>query len=222
MFLKKLGKRGVAMTEYAILLAFVAAVAGSFTSDNGLASSITAAIGKAENAINMAMGKSNTSPINRAPLKGEYADELQAGVNALVDGIYDAYKRQGYSLRTLKVNSKGNPTEITYWNQDSSYSVLAKEDYIQGNYNDFLEGTGCTFAKDGINGNNTTQIFFDANGNLVMPHGYGERNQLTGGMQPRIVLAKDGHQYCIETFLWGDAVVNKDNPDTYLGITQRY
>ena len=54
MFLKKLGKRGVAMTEYAVLLAFVAAVAGSFTSDNGLASSITAAIGKAENAINMA------------------------------------------------------------------------------------------------------------------------------------------------------------------------
>ena len=61
MFLKKLGKRGVAMTEYAILLAFVAAVAGSFTSDNGLASSITAAIGKAENAINMAMGEKQSN-----------------------------------------------------------------------------------------------------------------------------------------------------------------
>ena len=94
MFLKKLGKRGVAMTEYAILLAFVAAVAGSFTSDNGLASSIKNAVGKAENAINMAMGgESSTSPINRAPLQGEYSDELQSGVNALVDGIYDAYKQ---------------------------------------------------------------------------------------------------------------------------------
>ena len=30
MFLRKLGKRGVAMTEYAILLAFVAAIGGSF------------------------------------------------------------------------------------------------------------------------------------------------------------------------------------------------
>ncbi|MGM9528690.1 MAG: hypothetical protein ACI3XH_01630 [Phascolarctobacterium sp.] len=57
MFLRKLGKRGVAMTEYAILLAFVAAVAGSFTSDNGLASSITDAVGKATNAINLVMGE---------------------------------------------------------------------------------------------------------------------------------------------------------------------
>ena len=222
MFLKKLGKRGVAMTEYAILLAFVAAVAGSFTSDNGLASSIKNAVGKAENAINMAMGgESSTSPINRAPLQGEYSDELQSGVNALVDGIYDAYKQNGYSLRTLQVDRYGNLTKATYWNEDGTYSELTTENKIPGNYNDFLEGTGCTFAVDN-HGSNTTQIFFDANGHLVMPHGYGERNQLTGGMQPRIVLAKDGHQYCIETFLWGDAVVNKDNPDTYLGITQRY
>ena len=41
MFLRKLGKRGVAMTEYAILLAFVAAIGGSFASDNGLAESIS-------------------------------------------------------------------------------------------------------------------------------------------------------------------------------------
>ncbi|MGM9582654.1 MAG: hypothetical protein ACI3WU_02895, partial [Phascolarctobacterium sp.] len=56
MFLRKLGKRGVAMTEYAILLAFVAAIGGSFTSDNGLAGAITDAIGKAKDAINLVMG----------------------------------------------------------------------------------------------------------------------------------------------------------------------
>lgn len=55
MFLRKLGKRGVAMTEYAILLAFVAAIGGSFASDNGLAGSITDAIGKAKDAINLVM-----------------------------------------------------------------------------------------------------------------------------------------------------------------------
>lgn len=55
MFLRKLGKRGVAMTEYAILLAFVAAIGGSFASDNGLAESISGAIGKAKDAINLVM-----------------------------------------------------------------------------------------------------------------------------------------------------------------------
>ena len=55
MFLRKLGKRGVAMTEYAILLAFVAAIGGFFASDNGLAASVTDAIGKAKDAINLVM-----------------------------------------------------------------------------------------------------------------------------------------------------------------------
>ena len=222
MFLKKLGKRGVAMTEYAVLLAFVAAVAGSFTSDNGLASSITAAIGKAENAINMAMGgESSTSPINRAPLQGEYSDELQSGVNALVDGIYDAYKQNGYSLRTLQVDRYGNLTKATYWNEDGSYSELTTENKIPGNYNDFLEGTGCTFAVDN-HGSNTTQLFYNESGSLVMPMGPGERGKLTGGMYPRIVIEKDGHQYCIETHLWNDAVVNKEDSNTYLNIQKRY
>ena len=50
----KFGERGVAMTEYAILLAFVAAVAVAFASDNSLKTSITSAVGKAQNAIDNA------------------------------------------------------------------------------------------------------------------------------------------------------------------------
>ena len=46
-----LSERGVAMTEYAILLAFVAAVAAAFISDNGLKASITGAITSAKSAI---------------------------------------------------------------------------------------------------------------------------------------------------------------------------
>ena len=64
MFLHKLGKRGVAMTEYAILLAFVAAVGGSFASDNGLAGAITDAVGKATNAINLVMGEKKNLLVN--------------------------------------------------------------------------------------------------------------------------------------------------------------
>lgn len=48
LFFKRLGKRGAALTEYAILLAFVAAIGASFTASNGLEDSIRGAIGKAE------------------------------------------------------------------------------------------------------------------------------------------------------------------------------
>ena len=47
----KFGERGVAMTEYAILWAFVAAVAVAFTSTNGLEGAITGSINSAKNAI---------------------------------------------------------------------------------------------------------------------------------------------------------------------------
>lgn len=50
----KFGERGVAMTEYAILLAFVAAVAAAFISDNGLSKSISGAVTSAQNAITKA------------------------------------------------------------------------------------------------------------------------------------------------------------------------
>ena len=48
---KKILKRGVAMTEYAILLAFIAAVAASFAGSNGLQQSIGGAVDKAVAAI---------------------------------------------------------------------------------------------------------------------------------------------------------------------------
>lgn len=50
----KFGERGVAMTEYAILLAFVAAVAVAFISDQGLKTSISGSVGSAKDAIDSA------------------------------------------------------------------------------------------------------------------------------------------------------------------------
>ena len=47
-----LSERGVAMTEYAILLAFVAAVAVAFTSTDGLKGAITGAVNSASSQIN--------------------------------------------------------------------------------------------------------------------------------------------------------------------------
>lgn len=49
-----MSERGVAMTEYAILLAFVAAVAVAFTSTGGLGTSMKSAVSKANSSINAA------------------------------------------------------------------------------------------------------------------------------------------------------------------------
>ena len=61
----KFGERGVAMTEYAILLAFVAAVAAAFISDQGLKDSITGAVGSAKSAITKAGG--GTGSVTQTP-----------------------------------------------------------------------------------------------------------------------------------------------------------
>ena len=53
----KFGERGVAMTEYAILLAFVAAVGVAFMSTDGLSTAISGAISSAANTVNKVNGK---------------------------------------------------------------------------------------------------------------------------------------------------------------------
>ncbi|MGM9528769.1 MAG: hypothetical protein ACI3XH_02030 [Phascolarctobacterium sp.] len=133
MFLKKLGKRGVAMTEYAILLAFVAAVGASFTSDNGLASSIKDAVGKAENAINLAMGKSQ----NKLAVK-DNAKKYEDVLNRLFDAVIAATP-EGADPSCIKVKDNGDGT--------------AKVQYTYNNvtgYNQYpvVDGVDISFLKD--------------------------------------------------------------------------
>ena len=54
----KFGERGVAMTEYAILLAFVASVGVAFINSGDLSKSITGAISSAASTVNKVNGKS--------------------------------------------------------------------------------------------------------------------------------------------------------------------
>ena len=88
MFLRKLGKRGVAMTEYAILLAFVAAIGGSFASDNGLAASVTDAIGKAKDAINLVMSDKKNLLNNWVVGGGSWAEGNLYTTNTLGDRLH--------------------------------------------------------------------------------------------------------------------------------------
>ena len=224
MFLRKLGKRGAEMVEYAIVLACIAAVGVGFYSSNDskLTGVLDSLFGKVTAVVDLALGNTSNTKINRAPLKpGDYPEGLQDAVNAAVDGIYDAYKESGYNLRTLKIDNKGKLTEITYWTGDETFATLDSTKYLTSNCNSYLDGTGFQFDKDKSTGNDSTYLFFNQNGNLVMPPGYNQQ-QASTKFWPRLVLSKDNQRYRIATGTWGtnnDYAVSKDNEESYLGVT---
>lgn len=159
MFLKKLGKRGVAMTEYAILLAFVAAVAGSFTSDNGLASSIKDAVGKAENAINLAMGKQSQNRVYDTKMADDSLQHFEA-VDGLMNGILGLLGDDLTRTTSLNLNidSSGQFTKLEYW-YDDPVKGNSKKVITDIDPNSFFGDTGYVLRS----GN--TQLMMD-NGNI--------------------------------------------------------
>lgn len=126
-YLKKMNKLGVAMTEYAVLLAFVAAVGAGFTSDSGLGSSISGAVGKAVAAIGLVSGDIQTSVkgkmdkllagfLDGAPLKNEQNKQFKrweslakeivsGGGNYLDDFLKAAGIDTAYSFRNLNTEA---------------------------------------------------------------------------------------------------------------------
>ena len=162
MFLRNLGKRGAEMVEYAIVLACIAAVGVGFYSSNDskLTGVLDGLFGKVTAVVDLALGNTSNTKINRAPLKpGDYPEGLQDAVNAAVDGIYDAYKESGYNLRTLKIDNKGKLTEITYWTGDETFATLDSTKYLTSNCNSYLDGTGFQFDKDKSTGNDSLTFF---------------------------------------------------------------
>ena len=115
MFLRKLGKRGVAMTEYAVLLAFVAAIGGSFASDNGLGQSIMNAITGAKNAITDAGSGQATGkhPLKTTGLIDDVATALAYQTSIPYDFI-TARLGEGQQLQAISFNNNGKVDGIWY------------------------------------------------------------------------------------------------------------
>ena len=221
MFLRKLGNRGAEMVEYAIVLACIAAVGVGFYSSNDskLTGVLDSLFGNVRQVLGLADSNFRTQT-NRAPLiAGEYPDELRYAVNAIVDGIYEDFAKENINLRSFKIDRNGNMTKATYWNDDGTYSELSSNRFTQANYNSILEGTGFTFAKDGT-GTDTTAVYFNQQGQLLMPSGNNEKNALTDGIYPRVVIKNDSGQYRIEGWVQGN-VVSKDNENSFLNVNLR-
>lgn len=226
MFLRKLGKRGAEMVEYAIVLACIAAVGVGFYSSNDskLTGVLGSLFGKVTGVIDVALGNDPLKVINRAPLKeGDYPEDLQYAVNIVADGIYQAFKDNNITLRSFKINSKGDMVNATYWKDDGTYDTLPTEQYVQSNFNSMFGDSGYSFAVDD-HGSEVTQLYFNESGSLVMPNGYNQQQQLSGKFWPQVVIKKDTNQYLINNRNWSGTdgcTVNKDNTDSYLNVTTR-
>ena len=169
-YLRKLNKLGVAMTEYAVLLAFVVAIGASFTSDSGLSNSISGAVNKAVEAIGLVSG--DTSSNNKSyKLPGFTNEDDAEKYGACIDKICELvfkkypdkqiagfkYTKDG-NLNFLYVYEKdkdGNDTIIRY----KSTSVL------NSNIQEMLNNS--TFKGATLGTNEDLIMCFDKNGNLT-------------------------------------------------------
>ena len=135
MFLRKLGKRGVAMTEYAVLLAFVAAIGGSFASDNGLSASITNAVSKAASAIGLVSETDGLHALRvDSSIDSKFRDFLEKQTGIMykhAKGLIE--KKGGTELLAVEMNMSGTMNGI--WYKDSEGNIKSTTSCDIGNLN---------------------------------------------------------------------------------------
>ena len=174
MFLRRLGKRGTAIVEYAIILAFVAAVGSSFTSDAGMAGSIKSIIGNVNQLLGLAAGKSPYRyKVNIDPDYKQYEDFA----NELINKVYDEmqkYTDEDHPIDSVWIN-KGMITGFGYLGDpitnkgggtktlDTPINVrdlLSNKDYtVQGDTHLIFDRSGNIVNNDSKNNNKNTRIY---------------------------------------------------------------
>ena len=121
---KYLKQTGVAMTEYAVLLAFVAAVGASFTSDSGLSSGISGAVSKVVSVFGYFGGYKEVAAGNQPNFDGRGQDVL--------DGLGSGHFASGnWSWDKIYTNDSGQEAGYAFLEDDNanskSASTYAKE-----------------------------------------------------------------------------------------------
>lgn len=178
-FLKKLNKLGTAMVEYAVILAFVAAVGSSFTAENGIASNITAIITKATDVISLASG--GTSSANKPYKLPGFANESDAAeygayVDQICNLVFNAYPDKHIAgfryksngdldfLYVYEKDQNGNDKIVRY-QYPGAYIYNNDKTVQKTNLNDMLKNSD--FTNYCLANNSIFQINFDQNGNIT-------------------------------------------------------
>ncbi|MDY2636606.1 MAG: hypothetical protein SOV56_01540 [Phascolarctobacterium sp.] len=169
-YLKKMNKLGVAMTEYAVLLAFVAAVGASFTSDSGLGSSISSAVSKAVAAIGLVSGEvSSTNKSYKIPgfTNEDDAAKYGATVDKICELVFNAYPDK--QIAGFKYLKNGNLDFLWAYEKDKDGNDKIKrydpKSALNTNIQEMLKNS--TFKGANLGTNEPLTMCFDKNGNLT-------------------------------------------------------
>ena len=149
MFLRRLGKRGTAIVEYAIILVFAAAVGSSFTSDNGMTGSIKSIIGNVNQMLGVAAGKEESKVAI-----SENAKQWSSLLNDLYGDLMDLNPNKDKNLMRIKIyetdtNTGISKIEFLYYDGTKSYDSMNLT-YSVGENNYFIKSQSfIRYNKDG-------------------------------------------------------------------------
>ena len=124
MFLRKLGKRGAEMVEYAIVLACIAAVGVGFYSSND--SKLTGVLDNLFGNVAQVLGlapSQNTPSISSSFFLDNTKKDISAYESAIkgaVDKIYSTFNIDGKPLASINWNDDGTITQVSYYNSDAN------------------------------------------------------------------------------------------------------
>lgn len=117
---KFLKQTGVAMTEYAVLLAFVAAVGASFTSDSGLSSGISGAMNKVVSVFGYFGGYKEVAAGNEPHFSG-------TGSGVLSGIEFGTHESDKWSWKNIYTNDSGQEAGSAFLEDGNDKSKLASK-----------------------------------------------------------------------------------------------
>ena len=117
---KYLKQTGVAMTEYAVLLAFVAAVGASFTSDSGLSSGISGAVSKVVSVFGYFGGYKEVAAGNEPHFSG-------TGSGVLSGIEFGTHESDKWSWKNIYTNDSGQEAGSAFLEDVNDKSKLASQ-----------------------------------------------------------------------------------------------
>lgn len=185
MFLRRLGKRGAEMVEYAIVLACIAAVGVGFYSSND--SKLTGVLDSLFGNVRQVLGLADISNKYNAKTRAEDAQYTEA-LNSLINGLHKDLSQEDAKLQEIWINSSGDIQKYKLYGDRNfreykdSPAPNVNDLYLTGDYKHSSGQSHLYFseeglivngniAKDGTNGasrvyitgKNSSPLFFNSN-----------------------------------------------------------
>ena len=163
MFLRKLGKRGAEMVEYAIVLACIAAVGVGFYSSND--SKLTGVLDSLFGNVRQVLGLETATNFNgRFGLADADQERYAVFMDNLVNNLYNEMLKKtddSHPPKSVWIEGDGTVVRFSRWDDENNKGGGSVAFDTPINVSDLLEGNTAIMPK----GN--THIYFDKNGKVI-------------------------------------------------------